>query len=125
MPRLLIIDDDKDFLKVLKSLLVKKGFDVLTFNEWEDASDALKHAQPQLILLDIFLPGIDGLAICNKLKSNPHTRNIPILILSGYPAFAERAMSDFGATDFMAKPFEVNDFIKKIHSILSKREQSS
>jgi DNA-binding response OmpR family regulator len=125
MARLLIVDDDKDLLSVLKSLLVKKGFDVSTFSEWEDANEAIMHSLPQLILLDIFLPGIDGLAICKKLKSDAHTRNVPILIFSGYPAFAERAMSEFGAADFISKPFEINDFIEKIHLILSKREQSS
>ncbi len=125
MPRLFIIDDDRDLLAVLESLLVTKGFEVSTFNEWKNANEALKYSLPQLIMLDIFLTGIDGLGICKELKSSIYTRGIPILICSGYPDFADRAMSDFGATDFITKPFEINDLIKKIHSILSKREHSS
>ncbi len=125
MPRLFIIDDDKDLLIVLKAILTKKNFDVFTFTEWEDANEALKSVEPQLILLDIFLSGIDGLDICKKLKSFSHTRHIPVLIFSGYLAFAERAIHDYGAADFIAKPFEIDDLIKKIHTILSKSEQSS
>lgn len=125
MSRLFITDDDRDLLVVLKTLLVTKGFEVSTFSEWENANEALKHSLPQLIMLDIFLTGIDGLEICKKLKSSSYSRSIPILICSGYPDFADRAMSDFGATDFIAKPFEINDLIKKIHSILSKSGHSS
>ncbi len=124
MPRIFVIDDDKDLLKVVKSLLLKKGFDVSTFSDWEVANDNIKIYEPQLILLDVFLPGIDGLEVCQKLKSNPLTRHIPILIFSAYPRVAETAIYEFGADDFIAKPFEVSDLIQKVHVILSKKGES-
>ncbi len=124
MPRIYVIDDDKDLLKVVKSLLQKKGFDVSTFMDWKIANNSMKTYEPQLILLDVFLSGIDGLDICQKLKASPFTRHIPILLFSAYPKIAETAIHDYGADDFIAKPFEVGDLIKKVHFVLSKHGQS-
>lgn len=121
MPRIYVIDDDKDLLAVVKSLLLKKGFSVSTFVDWRIAKDAIKLSEPQLILLDVFLSGIDGLDICQKLKASPSTRHIPILMFSAFPKIAEIAIDDYGADDFIAKPFEVSDLIKKVHSVLSKK----
>ncbi len=124
MPKIFVIDDDKDLLKVVKSLLLKKGFDVSTYSDWEIANVALGKYQPQLILLDVFLSGIDGLDVCQKLKADSRTRHIPILIFSAYPRVAEAAIFEYGADDFIAKPFELNDLIVKVHGILSHRSQS-
>lgn len=124
MPRLFVIDDDKDLLKVIKSLLVKRGFDVSTFFDWDIASKAIKLFEPQLILLDVFLSGIDGLDVCKKLKSSSFTRHIPILLFSAYPKIAETAIHDYGADDFIAKPFEIGDLIRKVHYVLSKKGMS-
>ena len=124
MPKIYVIDDDKDLLQVVKSLLLKKGFNVSTFMEWRIAKEAIKLLEPQLILLDVFLSGIDGLDICQKLKASPSTRHIPILLFSAFPKIAETAIHDYGADDFIAKPFEVGDLIKKVHSVLAKNGQS-
>ncbi|MEO6220449.1 MAG: response regulator, partial [Ginsengibacter sp.] len=79
---------------------------------------------PQLILLDVFLSGVDGFEVCKKLKSNSSTRHIPILIFSAYPRVADTAIYEYGANDFLSKPFEVNDLIKKVHDILSQTGES-
>jgi DNA-binding response OmpR family regulator len=125
MLRIYVIDDDNDMLTVVKSLLTKKGFDVLTFNNWEAAKTSMKNYEPQLILLDVFLSGIDGLDVCQKLKSSPFTKQIPIVLFSAFPRIAERAINDYGADDFIAKPFEVNDLVKKVHAVLSKKNISA
>jgi DNA-binding response OmpR family regulator len=117
--KLLVIDDDKDLLEVTKSLLTRKGFEVETNDNWDDALHQLESFEPQLILLDVFLNGIDGLDICKKLKSMPNTCHIPILIFSAYPSIAERVIYEYGADDFIAKPFEVNELVTKVHSVLS------
>jgi DNA-binding response OmpR family regulator len=125
MPRIYVIDDDMDLLKVVKSLLVKKGFDVYTFADWEIANNSMRIFEPQLILLDVFLAGIDGLDVCQKLKASPFTKHIPILLFSAFPRIAEIAIHDYGADDFIAKPFEVGDLVKKIHSVLSMKGVSA
>jgi DNA-binding response OmpR family regulator len=125
MSKILILDDDLDLLTVVKSLLRKKGFEVFAYTDWAKALEAVKTYKPQLILLDVFLTGIDGLDVCKKLKSSYFTRNIPVIMFSSYPNIAETAIYEFGADDFLAKPFEVNDLVKKMHHILAKKHVSA
>jgi len=120
MPSIYIVDDDIDLLKVLKSLLSRKGFNVSTFIDWKTAKSALRLVKPQLILLDVFLAGIDGLEICQTLKASASTRHVPVLMFSAFPKIAGIAIDDYGADDFIAKPFEVTELIRKIHSVLAK-----
>lgn len=124
MSRILIIDDDKDLLEIVKSFLQKKGFDVAAYSDWDEASSSIIAHEPQMILLDVFLSGLDGLEVCKRLKSSSYTRHIPIIIFSGYPRVADTAIYEFGADDFIAKPFEVNELVKKIHKLLSKKHES-
>ncbi|MEP7252192.1 MAG: response regulator [Ginsengibacter sp.] len=124
MPRIFVIDDDKDLLSVVKSLLMRRGFNVSVYTEWELANRDLKKYEPQLILLDVFLSGVDGFEVCQKLKSNYATRHIPVLIFSAYPRVAETAIYEYGANDFISKPFEVNELIRKVHGILSQTGES-
>jgi len=119
MPKILVIDDDKDLLDITQALLAKQGFVVETNLNWDDALKKIETFEPQLILLDVFLNGVDGLDICKQLKSMPHTKHIPVLIFSAYPRVAESVIYEYGADDFIAKPFEVNDLITKMHSVLS------
>lgn len=125
MPRILILDDDKDLLMVIKSLLRKKGFDVFAYSDWSMAWNGVKAYKPQLILLDVFLPGTDGLDACKKLKSTSFSRHIPVIMFSSYPNIAETAINEFGADDFIAKPFETTEIIKKIHNVLSRKHASA
>lgn len=124
MPRILIVDDDKDLLSVVKTFLNKKGFEVSTHNCWEEASACIMDFQPQVIILDVFISGFDGLQICKKLKTNTYTRHIPIIVFSGYPRVAETAIYEFGADGFLAKPFESNELISKIHKVLERKHES-
>ncbi len=92
MPKILVIDDDKDLLDITQTLLVKQGFEVETNASWDDALQKIETFQPQLILLDVFLNGIDGLDICKQLQSMPHTKHIPVMIFSGYPSVGENVI---------------------------------
>ena len=119
MPKILVIDDDKDLLEVTQSLLKKRDYEVAIYTNWEDALAKIESFKPQIILLDVFLNGVDGLDVCKQLKSMPHTKDIPVLIFSAYPRVAESVIYEYGADDFIEKPFEVNDLIAKVHSVLS------
>lgn len=119
MSKILILDDDQDLLSIIKPLLGVNGFDVWTFANWKRAWEEIKKIKPNLILLDVFLKGIDGMDVCKKLKSSTLTRNIPIIMFSSYPNIAETAIAEFGADEFIAKPFEVNEMVRKIKDVLS------
>lgn len=121
MAKILVVDDDKDLLEVLKSLLTKKGFEVEVDENWDEGFSKIEKFQPQLILLDVFLSGVDGLDICRQLKSSPQTCDIPIIIFSAFPRMTEPVIYDYGADDFIAKPFEVNDLVVKVHAVLSQQ----
>ena len=121
MDKIFVIDDDKNLLQVMKSLLHLRGFNVSIFRNWEIAYQLMKLFKPQLILLDVFLKGIDGLEVCQRLKASPFTKHIPIILCSGYPQIAERGIREYGAADFIAKPFELDELINKMHSIILSR----
>ena len=124
MSRILLIDDDKDLLAVLKTLLQKKGFDIYARDSWEEDSGIINYFKPNLVILDVFLAGLDGLEICKKIKRSPFWKNIPVLMVSGFPRVAETAVYEYGADDFIAKPFEVSDLLRKIHKIFLRRHES-
>lgn len=124
MPRVLIIDDDKDLLTIVKLFLQKRGFEVSIHSEWQSASDSIVEFKPQVLLIDVYLSGVDGLEMCKKLKSNEYTRHIPIIVFSAYPNVGETAIYEFGADDFLAKPFEENELIEKIHKVLGRKHES-
>ena len=119
MCKVLVIDDDIDMLDIIQSLLTRNGFDVQIDNNWQNGLEGIIEFDPQIILLDVFLSGVDGLDICKQLKANPLTSHIPVVILSAYPRIAESAIDDYGADDFIAKPFEVSELVSKMHSVLT------
>lgn len=122
MAGIYIIDKDKDFLATLNSALRKKGFDVFTFFDWNAANNALKSFKPEVILLKVFLPGTDGVDICQKLKASPYSKKIPIILYSSFTKIAQSAINDYGADDFIVKPFKTDELVKKINSVLSKKQ---
>jgi CheY-like chemotaxis protein len=76
--------------------------------------------------MDVFLSGmVDGLDLCKKIKTSAYIRHIPVLIFSGYPRVAETAIYEFGADDFIAKRFEVDELVRNIHKLLSNKHKSA
>lgn len=102
---ILIVDDNPDNLKLLKYLLVKHGYDVHAVIDAESALEALKTFRPILILLDVQLPGMDGLTLASKLKADPSTRDILIVAVTAYAMKSdeERALAA-GCDGYVAKP---------------------
>lgn len=121
MPRILIVDDDADLLEITAIMLSRNGFQVETAISSEEAYTKIESFAPQVILLDVFLSGVDGLATCQKIKQQPASSEIPIIIFSGYPRASESIIFDYGADDFISKPFEVPELIQKLHRVLSRQ----
>ena len=124
MSKILLIDDDKDLLTILKTTLVRKGFDVHAQDTWDGSIEVINKFKPNLVILDVFLSGVDGLDICKQIKKSPFTKNLPVLIISGFPWISQSAIYEFGANDFIAKPFEVSELLKKIHKIFNRKHES-
>lgn len=119
MKKIVVIDDNRDLLKLVQRFLQKKGFRVSVFTDVTKAISDIRIRRPQLVITDVFLKNFDGLEFCNKLRSHPATRRIPILVFSGFSKLESTAIQEFGATDFLAKPFSLNDLLEKLYSIFS------
>jgi DNA-binding response OmpR family regulator len=114
MKKVLIVDDNTDILWVVETILRRYGFDVMTTLRGEEVLDKTKKFSPQLILLDVFLSGVDGIEVCNTLKATPETKDIPVIMFSAHTNFND--IKKFcQADDFVAKPFDTNELVKKIN----------
>jgi DNA-binding response OmpR family regulator len=122
MKKILLIDDDPDVITVLQLLLKKKGYEVATASREEEAYNQVKLFEPDLIVLDVLLSGVDGRTICKKLKNTSASKHIPIIMFSAHPG-AQKNMEEFGADDFISKPFESNKLLERIEAQLPKQKQ--
>ena len=122
MKKILIIDDDPDVITVLQLLLKKKGYEVATASNEDQAYQQVELFWPDLIVLDVLLSGVDGRTICKKLKAAAKSQHIPIIMFSAHPG-AQKNMDDFGADDFLPKPFESNKLLERIEAQLEKKKE--
>jgi DNA-binding response OmpR family regulator len=113
MFRILIIDDDVDLLFLGSSLLKQRGFDVFSLPGADGVFEMVKSFNPHLILLDVKLGDQDGRNICLKLKRDPATNFIKIILYSAFPETSVE-YSKFGADDFIVKPYEFNHLVERI-----------
>src|SRR5436189_5948114 len=118
-PSILIIEDNPVNVKLFRVLLEKAGFDVRTAGDAEEAMAALSGFTPKLILMDVQLPGIDGLELTRRLKANARYQQIPIVALTAYAMKAdqERAL-DAGCVGHIAKPIETRTFVNAVKEYL-------
>jgi DNA-binding response OmpR family regulator len=118
-PRILVVDDEPDLIAVLRMGLQMEGFDVL---EAADGVEGLKRARedkPDLVVLDLMLPKMDGYQVCRSLKFDPRYKSLPILILSARPGDQDRRLAlEMGADDFIRKPYDLKDLVNRIRGRL-------
>jgi two-component system phosphate regulon response regulator PhoB len=123
--KILLVEDDVSLQKSLAFILEKEGFKVLSTQTGEEAVIITRKEKPDLILLDIILPGIDGYKVCQILKKNPQTANIFIILLTG-----KRKLEDIVlglkeyADDYIIKPFEPQILIARIHALLRRKNKT-
>ena len=123
MKKILLIDDDPDIITVLQLLLKKKGYQVATASREEEAYQQVELFEPDLIVLDVLLSGVDGRTICRHLKNTEASKHIPIIMFSAHPG-AQKNMQDFGADDFLPKPFESTKLLERIEAQLANQKQT-
>ncbi len=114
--KVLLVDDERDIIEVTKTRLKSKGFDVVCAYDGLNAIDKAKESKPDIVLLDLFMPVMHGYEVCKKLKENPDTKNIPIILFSAglCKSSCPKEAKDAGAVDFIAKPFDDEELIDKI-----------
>jgi two-component system, OmpR family, phosphate regulon response regulator PhoB len=118
-PSLLIVEDEQDLLEVLRFSLSREGFSVRTAENGEDAIRLVRDQRPDLIVLDLMLPTIDGLAVCRAIRSTEKTRDIPIVMLTARGEEPDIVKGlEAGADDYVTKPFSPKVLIARIHAVL-------
>jgi len=116
--KILIVEDNADLSKVLE-LLLKSPYETISAKNGEEAVDLAVTEIPDLIIMDIIMPEMDGLEATRLIRQNPQTRSIPILaITAGVSIGIERECSQAGCDDFMAKPFTYEQLIPRIRKLL-------
>ena len=114
--RVLVVDDDPAVLSGLRRALVLEGYDVLTAEDGEGAIETAAASKPDLVVLDVMLPGIDGLAACEHLR---RTGSVPILMLTAKDTVPDRVAGlNRGADDYLVKPFAVDELSARIRALL-------
>ncbi len=118
MPKILIVDDDVIITDLMKMLVSMEGHQPTAVNDSTQAMEAVDTIQPDLITLDLMMPGLTGFELCELLHNDPRFTNIPIVIVSARddPESKQRALQA-GARDYITKPFGMEDFLGKIKSL--------
>ena len=120
---IMIIDDTPENLKLLDQMLRKEGYHVRTFLRGEAALEAAEHNPPDIILLDIRMPGIDGFEVCRRLKASQSLRDIPVLVIS---ALLDRESKEMafaaGAVDYVTNPFQMEEIQARVRTHLRLRQ---
>ena len=113
------VEDDDSIRELMLYALRASGFEAEGFRDSVGLFDALSHAQPQLIMLDIMLPGMDGIEILKALRGNPTTARIPVIIASARGTEYDKVVGlDLGADDYLAKPFGMMEMVSRIRAVL-------
>ncbi len=118
--RILVVDDDPADRLLLKRLLGSQGYDVREVADGESALAELRRDPPDLVILDVLLPRVDGYDVCRRLKGDPRTRLIPVIMITGLDHFEARLRGvDLGVDDFLVKPYRFEELRARVRSLLS------
>ncbi|GLZ30139.1 hypothetical protein Lesp02_23290 [Lentzea sp. NBRC 105346] len=123
MTVVVVAEDDADIRDLLVFKLTQGGFDVTAVGDGSSALSAIADVEPDLVILDVMMPGVSGLEVCRRLRSDPSTEDLPVVMLTA------RAREDdietgfgVGADDYLTKPFSPNELIHRVHTLLSRFE---
>ena len=118
-PRVLIVDDEPEFVELVSWVLRKEGYGVESAYDGLEALDKARSAQPDLIVLDLMLPELDGTAVCEILRQLPSTSRIPILMVTGCASDACKVIAlNAGADEYLVKPCSPRDLVARVNFVL-------
>lgn len=124
LDRILLVDDNPTNLQVLYQALADQGYELLIAQSGEEALDVARNARPQLILLDINMPGMDGFETCRQLKADEETRDAVVIFLSARGDVADKVQGlDVGAVDYISKPFQFEEVVARVRTHLETYHQ--
>jgi DNA-binding response OmpR family regulator len=113
--RIVIIEDEPDIVEVISYNLKREGYQVSSAARGDDGINLVRNKAPSLVILDLMLPGVDGLSVCQQLKADPLTKDIPIIIVSAKEEESDVVIGlGLGADDYVAKPFSPRELLARV-----------
>ena len=124
--KILVIDDEEDILELLRFNLTKEGYQVCSASTGEEALSLARTEHPDLVLLDLMLPGIDGLEVGRRLKADPLTRSMPIVMLTAKGEESDIVTGlELGAEDYITKPFSRKVLVARLRAVLRRKAEKA
>jgi len=121
--KILIVDDEKDIVELVSFNLEKEGYEVLKAYDGEKAMQLIGSKKPDLVILDLMLPGIHGLEVCKRLRRDPATAQVPIIMLTARGEEIDKVLGlEMGADDYVTKPFSVKELVARIKALLRRTD---
>lgn len=121
--KILIIEDDPDIVEMIIYNLQKEGFRTISASNGEDSLDLLSKENPHLVILDLMLPGLDGLEVCKFIRKNDATAYLPIIMLTAKTQEVDKIVGfELGADDYITKPFSPRELVARIKAVLRRLE---
>ena len=121
--KILVVDDEKDIIELVSYNLEKEGFKVISATAGEKALELVSNEEPEIIILDLMLPGIDGLDVCRELKRSDQTSSIPIIMLTAKGEESDIVIGlELGADDYITKPFSPRVLVARVKAVLRRLE---
>jgi len=115
----LVVEDEEDILEVIRYNLQREGYRVSGVRDGEEGLDRIRRENPNLVLLDLMLPGVDGLEICRRIKKDPVTRMIPIIMVTAKGEESDVVLGlGLGADDYVVKPFSPRELVARVKAVL-------
>ena len=125
MARVLIIEDSADIAELIKHYLDRAGYDTVVHGSGRDGLVAARQSPPDLVILDVMLPGMDGMQVCQALRAEPTTSGLPILMLTARGEEADRVRGlELGADDYVTKPFSPKELVARVGALLRRADRS-
>lgn len=122
--KILIVEDEPDIVKMLEYNLKKEGFRITSASDGREALRRVERDRPDIIILDLMLPEIDGLEVCKFLKQSPGTANIPIIMLTAKAQETDKIVGlELGADDYITKPFSIRELTARVKAVLRRARE--
>lgn len=122
-PLICLVDDDPEICDLIRITLETRNYTVLEAHEGEEGLDLVQHCEPDLILLDLKMPGMNGFELLNRIRMLPSHAHVPVIIMTSLTTDSERSEDDWkdriGVSDFISKPFEPMDLIRRVEKVLT------